>query len=281
MKFKLILFFILSATSVRSQPVTGSTEKAIIYPSVTLQNPISPGTFGTIILAGVVQEKTRLANKPDGYADLYVGLGKPGKFIGGGVTVNIYGLTNSIGEPQNLGQGSLNFHINRLLLSGKLLLDMGVDNAVSFGSPTGSYDYITYKRSVYFSANYLLSMKEETTEPFSYLSVTVGAGNGYFKQDKSSKQNSNNSFDPYLSLATPVVKTTNFIGEWNGYDVGLGLSSIPFQKLPVMLRAETTDLIYGKPRYVFSISLPFIWKENSGSELRPMALKTIRPARTI
>ena len=280
MKFNLVLFCILSSRILFAQTPFES-EKPIIYPSVTLQNPLNPGTFGTIIVAGVIQDKTRLGDKKDANVDLYLGLGKPAKVIGGGISLNIYGLSNDIGEPQNLGEGSLSFHINRLFLSEKLLLDMGVDNAFSFGSPTGPNNYITYQRSAYFSASYLVSMKEETTEPFNYLSLTLGAGNGYFRKDKSAKETGNNSFDPYFSLATPIIKTTNFVAEWNGHDIGLGLSSIPFQNLPVMLRAETTDLVFGKPRFVFSVSLPFMLNKNSGSESRPIGLRSIRPARTI
>ncbi|RYZ24785.1 MAG: hypothetical protein EOO10_19925, partial [Chitinophagaceae bacterium] len=223
-----VIFLALLSNVVFAQGVVqkNSDNKRLIYPSFTLQNPLSPGTLGTIILAGVVQEKTRLGNKPDGSAELYLGLGKPENLVGAGVTLRIYGLTNSMGEQDNAGKGSLNFHINRLLFSEKLLVDVGIENAVSWGGPEGSRSYITYKPSTYVAANYLFSFSSKTGEPFSYLSLTAGAGNGYFKQDGHSKKPGNNSFDPFFSLATPVIKTTNLIAEWNGYDVGLGVSSI-------------------------------------------------------
>jgi len=282
MKSIQIIFSILLSNIVFAQDAIqrNADNERLIYPSFTLQNPLSPGTFGTIMLAGVVQEKTRLADKPDGNAELYLGLGKPQSLVGAGVTLRIYGLTNNMGEQNNAGKGSLSFHVNRLLFSEKLLIDAGVDNAVSWGGPEGSRSYITYKPSTYFAANYLFSFKAKTDEAFSYLSMTVGAGNGYFKQDDHSKQADNNSFDPFFSLATPLIKTTNLIAEWNGYDVGLGISSIPFQKLPLMFRAETTDLVFGKPRFVFSASLPFVLNKN-GNPSRPIGLKSIRPERTL
>jgi hypothetical protein len=283
MKFisSLLLIFLANVVLGQGSFENKRVDKELVYPAFTLQNPLSPGTFGTIVLAGVVQEKTRLANKPDGNVELYLGLGQPQKLVGAGVTLKIYGLANSIGERDNLGKGALCFHINRLLFSEKLLIDAGVDNAVPWGGPSGSRNYITYKPSTYFAANYLFAFKEETSEPLSFLSVTAGAGNGYFKQDRLYKQKGNNSFDPFLSVATPVIKTTNFIAEWNGYDVGLGLSSIPFQKLPFMLRAEATDLAFGKPRFVFSVSLPFFLKRTGSSFERPMSLGSIRPERTL
>ena len=120
-------------------------------------------------------------------------------------------------------------------------------------------------------------MKENTSQPLSYLSVTAGAGNGYFKDDESAADKNDHSFHPFLSIATPVAKATHFIAEWNGYDIGLGASAIPFQKFPVILRAETTDLVYGKPRFIFSLSLPFFLNKDNIPYNRPMGLRSIRP----
>ncbi len=120
--------------------------KIPFYPAITFQNPLSPGYFGLVVLAGTFENKTRIANYPDANAAAYRGLGEPEKWIGAGITINIYGLSNKYGEQNNMGQGSLSFHLNRLLLNKKLLLDRGVDNLLVWG---GEQSYISYQRSTY------------------------------------------------------------------------------------------------------------------------------------
>jgi hypothetical protein len=257
--------------------------KGSFTPSFTMQNPLNPGNLGTIVLGGVLQDRTRLGNKVDANAELYLGLGKPEKLLGAGVTLNIHGLANKIGEQDNLGKGTASFHLSRFLFNKKLLLDAGIDNAFLWGGDIRYDEYITYKKSMYVVGNYLFYLKaEDEVSPFQYLSVTLGAGNGYYGRDEKYNQNENGAFNPLLSIATPVFHNTNLLAEWNGYDFGVGLSSIPFQKLPFVFRLEGTDFIFGMPRYIFSVSLPFYFgSKNEGEHQRPVGVKSIRPARTL
>src|SRR5829696_5552574 len=117
-------------------------EKEVIFPSMTLQNPLNSGKFGDVIFGIVLQEKTRLANQPDGNAEVYLGLGSPENLIGGGVTINIHGLTNNVGEQNNLGKGTISFHLNRLFFDQRLLFDIGADNAFSWGGAKETRQYI-------------------------------------------------------------------------------------------------------------------------------------------
>lgn len=154
-----------------------------------------------------------------------------------------------------MGQGSLSFHLNRLLLNKKLQLDGGVDNLLVWG---GEQSYISYQRSTYISGNYLLTIKRSGLQkPFSYLCITAGMGNGYYRTDNHYTLGKSGSFDPFVSLATPILKGTNIITEWNGYDIGSGISSIPFQKIPFMLTFEATDFIFGHPRFITSLFCHF------------------------
>jgi hypothetical protein len=255
------------------------------FPTITFQNPLSPGTFGSVVLGGIIENKTRIANYPDANVAAYIGLGRPEKLIGAGVTINIYGLSSKLGQKDNIGQGSLNFHLNKLFLNQKLLIDAGVDNAVFWGGDLDQ-DYISYQRSFYFSGNYLFQLRPGSMQkPFSFLSITAGAGNGNYRTDKHYTSGKSGSFDPFLSLATPIFKGTNIIGEWNGYDIGTGISSIPFQKIPFMFTLEVTDLVFGNPRTIASISLPLRVKKSkkTGSDVqaRPSFVKPIRAVRTI
>ncbi len=202
--------------------------------------------------------------------------------IGGGITLNIYGLTNNVGEQGNLGEGTLNFHINRFFFDQKLLVDVGVENAFGWGGQRQYREYITYQRSWYVSANTLLVLKPGNAGgTFGYLSVTAGAGNGYFRRDAQYTKKGSGSFNPFISAATPVVNGTNFVAEWSGYDLGLGIASIPVQRFPVMLVAAITDFAYGEPRFVGSITLPFRLVRRHDQSVRPVGIRAIRIARTI
>jgi hypothetical protein len=287
MRLLLLPCFLFVSTLLHSQDQNLKTAESVIkfFPSVALQNPLSDGSLGLLILGGCIQDKTRIANQADANAEAYIGLGYPEKWVGLGVTFNIHGLTNNIGEQNNLGSGTASFHINRFLFDKKLLLDAGVDNAFGWGGNKVFRQYITYQRSFYVSGNYLFYTKQQLDKAFSYVSLTLGAGNGYFRHDNNYSKEKSGSPSPFISLATPVMKATNLIAEWNGYDVGIGLSSIPFQKVPFLFRVEATDFVYGKVRFVSSISFPLLLQKkekiSAGRSIRPVGLKAVRPARTI
>lgn len=277
-------FFVYLAHCQQNSLVTNKYNSNSFFPAVTLENPISSGKLGNVIVGGVYENITRIARQPDANVGAYIGLGDPEKIIGAGVGINIYGLTNDHGRKDNIGEGSLNFHLNRFFLQKKLLLNLGVDNGVYWGGV--QQNYITSQRSFYLSGNYLFYCKKDNPEsPFSYVSVTAGIGNGYFRRDKNYTQYASGSFDPFGSVATPVFKGTNIIAEWNGYDIGTGISSIPYQKIPFVFTLEVTDLVFGSPRIIGSISLPFNFskagKTKPGLPVRPIGIQPVRSERTI
>ena len=256
------------------------------FPAMSLENPINSGQLGVIVIGGTVENKTRIANQPDANAGIYIGLGEPEKLIGAGATVNIYGLSNKEGQKDNLGEGSLGLHLNKFFLHNRLLLEGGVENLFLWRAYPDDWQYITYQRSFYFSGNYLFYIKPKSLQkPFSYVSITAGVGNGFFRSDKNYTAGRSGSFDPFFSLATPVIKGTNIIAEWNGYDVGLGVSSIPFQKIPFEFSLAVTDLVFGNPRIVSSVSFPFNFikrnKPRTGLPLRPIGIRPVRSERTM
>ncbi len=107
-------------------------------------------------------------------------------------------------------------------------------------------------------------------------------GNGYYRTDNHYTLGKSGSFDPFVSLATPILKGTNIITEWNGYDIGSGISSIPFQKIPFMLTFEATDFIFDHPRFITSLSCPFsLGRAQEDFSQRPAFVKPIRSVRTM
>ncbi len=254
----------------------------VYSPAISLENPVGGGHFGEVAVGFSYQNKTMISDNDDASIAVYVGLGDPEKSIGGGITVNIFGLTNNYGELDNFMEGGLDFHLNKYLFDKKLLLDAGVYNPVVWGGNS----YISYQMSWYLSGNYFLRLKQGNNwGAFSYLSFTGGLGNGNFRTDNTYTEFKSGAFEPFFSLALPVLKGVNIIAEWNGYDIAGGVSFIPYQKIPLMLGCEYTDLKYGDPRMVASLSYPLNFrkgsKQDNSSGNRPHNIKSIRPIRTI
>ncbi|MCW3112860.1 MAG: hypothetical protein JWR18_1256, partial [Segetibacter sp.] len=158
----------------------GKNNTTTFFPAMTLENPLNSGRLGLVVIGGTFENRTRISSLPDANAGLYIGLGEPEKLIGAGATINVYGLSNELGEKNNIGEGSVSFHLNKMFLQNKLLLDAGVDNAFFWGG-TDQVN-ISYQRSFYFSGNCLVYFKAGRMEKsFSYISITGGAGNGYFR----------------------------------------------------------------------------------------------------
>ncbi|MEJ6981973.1 hypothetical protein WG906_16005 [Pedobacter sp. P351] len=242
-------------------------------PAISLENPVGGGQFGEVVFGFSYQNKTRISYKDDASAAVYVGLGDPVKFIGGGMNVNIFGLTNKFGEQDNIMEGGIDLHLNKFLLHERLLLDVGVLNPFVWGGNS----YISYQKSWYVSGNYMFNTKSPRL--FSYFSVTGGLGNGNFRKDSTYNESGSGSFEPFLSLATPILKNLNIILEWNGYDLAAGLSVLPSQRAPFMLTCEITDINYGNPRMVASLSYPVCFGKSAKTTFRNV--KNIRPVRTI
>jgi hypothetical protein len=275
----LLTFLCSVCVSQTTDILEGSSIKRIYSPAISLENPVGGGHLGEVAVGFSYQNKTMISDKDDASVAVYLGLGNPEKFIGGGLTVNIFGLTNNYGELNNVMEGGLDFHLNKFFLNKELLLDAGVYNPVVWGGNS----YISYQMSWYLSGNYFLRLKQGNNwGGFSYLSFTGGLGNGNFRTDNTYTEFKSGSFEPFFSLALPVFKGCNIIAEWNGYDIAGGISIIPFQKIPLMLSCEYTDLNYGDPRMVASLSYPLnLRKGTKQDHNRPHNIKSIRPVRTI
>ena len=242
-------------------------------PAISMENPVGGGQLGEVVLGFSYQNKTRISYKDDASVAVYIGLGDPVKFIGAGMNVNIFGLTNNFGEKDNIMEGGIDLHLNKLLLDKRLLLDMGVFNPIVWGGNS----YISYQKSWYLSGNYQINTGR--SKLFSYFSITGGLGNGNFRKDSTYTEFKSGAFEPFFSLATPLLKNTNLIFEWNGYDLASGISILASQRMPFMLTCEVTDINNGNLRTVVSLSYPICF----GKPFKPSFrnIKNIRPVRTI
>jgi hypothetical protein len=224
---------------------------------ISLENPTGLGGYlGSIGIGIVGQHKTRSGKKPDANAGIYIGLGDPVNYVGIGTSLSISGLSNAYGTKNNRGESGVNIEISKLIF-GSLFLKAGICNIAYLGE---TYQEISAQRSFYGAGTFFLGFNNRKLgKSFSYIAITAGAGNGLFRKDKDFTPISSGHFNPFLSVATPVLLKTNIIVEWTGYDISTGISSsIAYQiGLPLNFDLEVTDYELGRLRCAMSIGYSF------------------------
>lgn len=224
---------------------------------LSLENPTGIGGYiGTVGIGLAAQHKTRQSNKPDGNAGIYLGLGDPINYIGIGTSLSIYGLSNNRGTKHNIAESGINLDISKFLFK-TFFLKFGVCN-LRFWGPNKTA--MAAQKSYYGSATtFLTFLNKKPGHLLSYISITAGAGNGFFRKDKDFTPTNSGHFNPFMSIATPIFTKTNAVVEWTGHDISTGISSnIPFLiKLPLSIDIQVTDYLIQQLRWTTSIGYSF------------------------
>ena len=212
------------------------------------------GYWGNIGLGGTAQSRTRLSGdfiNPDGNIMAAIGLGNPEKVLGLDVRVNIYGLFNQYGSPENLGEGSVDAHLSRML-NPRWWLAMGAHDIAGWNlAPAHKV------RSIYLSMTGIFYFvgKGEYEMPFNKLYLTAGFGNGRFRTDKNYSINDEAPMSFFASAALQVLPEANAFLEWNGFDMMAGFSVFPIKKFPAQLLLGVDDIFNEKWRFVVAASV--------------------------
>ncbi len=227
--------------------------------SLSVPDPFRKGYFGVVGGGIFFQQRTRITGHfwdPDGNASFSVGLGNPEKYIGFETRVNIYGLANDKGAPNNFGEGTLDLHFSRLL-SNDIWLGAGVFDL--FGWDPEPPNKLT---SYYFTA--MKSFKLRNTGHFGKsIYITVGVGNGKFRQDKDYNILYENPWNYYGSIALQVLPEGNFIAEWNGFNAFSGMSFIPSKKLPLQVLVGIDDIFHENKKLIVTATMSFYMARKS------------------
>ena len=249
-------------------------------PSISMTAPdvLGKGYFGTIGIGGNGQSTTRLTDRrwgPDGSGIFTIGLGDPEKYLGVDLRINIYGLSNKEGEPGNLGEGTVDWHINRMI-------------SKRFWAGVGGYDLLGWYNgdlnklhSVYACATTYFTLRKNNLKPFSTIFLNGGVGNGRFRPDKDFTLSKTNPFGVFGSAAIQVLPTTNLVAEWSGYGLYTGISVVPVKKWPLQLIFGADDLLNKQWRWVLAGSVGYRFKKKKpGERFRPYFLPVGPPPQT-
>jgi hypothetical protein len=221
-------------------------KRAIRYsPSITLLTPSAYGkSWGQVSVGGSFQGRTRYGSESDAAIGFGFGLGDARKAVGLDVGVGI-------GDVSGFQRGSIGLKLHRQL-GNQLAIAVGVNNALTWGTIDGGI-------SPYGVITKGFRLREDTSIPFSQLYVSAGAGTGRYRSEDD-VINNRNSVGAFGSVAVRIIEPMNLIAEWSGQDLTLGLSILPFRRLPLVFSPAVTDVTGTAgdgPRFTFGVGLGF------------------------
>lgn len=206
-----------------------SLSSVVVAPSASISTPLGFGaSFGQIYGGVGFQARTRFRQRADGGLSLGAGLGDPRKFLGLDATVSVLSLTGN----DAFERGGISFKIHRSLPE-KFAIAVGVENAIGWGfTDAGS--------SVYGVVSKFFHLKDNTDEPFSQLTLSLGLGGGRFRSENDII-NGVDSVGVFSSIGVRVIEPMSFVAEWSGQDLNMGISLIPFHNLPLTINLAGAD----------------------------------------
>lgn len=232
---------------------------SLISPAISIITPIGyGGSYGVAGVGLFYQDSTRFGGNSDGALSASVGLGDPDNAIGFTTSLAIFSLTNRGGDDDAFENGSLSFKISRNL-PGQAAISLGVENLIFW--PEDENDAGT---STYLVGSKLFRLREDIFAPLSIAYLTVGVGNGRFRPPEDfDRVDDGFQFNPFGSVAVQLVRGANAIAEWSGQDLDIGVSLVPFRRIPAVVTLSLLDLTgnaeeefgaEGEPRFTASAS---------------------------
>jgi hypothetical protein len=214
-------------------------------PSISYLTPSAYGkSLGQFSVGGSFQSKVRFRSESDVFLGGGFGLGDPRKAVGLDVSVGIADVTT-------FERGTIGFKVHRRLPA-QFAIAVGVDNAITWGNVDGEI-------SPYGVVSKAFQLRPDPRSPFSQLYVSAGAGTGRYRSE-GDIANRRDSVGVFGSVAVRVIERVNFITEWSGQDLTLGISILPFPKIPLVFTPAVTDVTGTAgdgPRFTFAVGYGF------------------------
>ena len=214
-------------------------------PSISYLTPSAYGkSLGQFSVGGSFQSKVRFRSESDAFLGGGFGLGDPRKAVGLDVSIGIADVTT-------FERGTIGFKVHRRLPA-QFAIAVGVDNAITWGAVDGDI-------SPYGVVSKAFQLREDPRAPFSQLYVSAGAGTGRYRS-QSDIVNRRDSVGVFGSVAVRLIEQVNFITEWSGQDLTLGISILPFPKIPLVFTPAVTDVTGTAgdgPRFTFAVGYGF------------------------
>lgn len=215
-------------------PVLQATPERIsrAAPGMTVASPAAFGAnWGEVFVGAGLQARARGALPGragvDGTGIVGAGFGNSHRAVGLEVAVT------SLGTVESFGRFSLSAKLHRQL-GGASALAVGWENLLEGERSDGG-------SSVYGVASTVLAFGPPPHQPFSSVTLTVGAGSGRFQREEDF-ENESNGIGFFGSAALRVIEPATVIADWTGQDLSIGASLRPHPALPLVLSLGAADL---------------------------------------
>ena len=205
-------------------------------PSLTIANPYGFGADRGLFSGLSYQFDNRNPgvqdeNNPDATFGFGTGFGNAQKSVGVELSYSMVSFGQS---RRDFGSGGFNLKLHRKVARG-WGVSAGWNSFLSVGDANDLED------SLYLSTTKIFSLREKVTSPLSRVGVTIGVGNGQFRNEDDIADD-NETFNIFGSLAFRVARPVSFITEWTGQDLALGLSASPFRTIPLTVNLAARDI---------------------------------------
>jgi len=224
------------------EATTAVAEKEARSPGLTIAIPSAFGADNnTLYAAASFQDRVRGSDSNDGSLGLGIGLGDATESVGVELSYTLASFGNN---TRDFGSGAFNVKVHRRL-SEDFAIAAGVNGLVNLGDDNG------FQNSFYGVATNIFRTKEDIDRPFSRIAVTAGLGNGQFRTEEALSDDED-GINVFGNVAFRVARPVSIIAEWSGQDLGVGLSIVPFENIPLVITPALRDLAGGgdKPRFV-------------------------------
>ena len=196
----------------------------VTAPGIAFGSPTGFGAGWGQAFAGVGGETDSAGEHGvDGSALLGVGLGDPQRYIGLEAAVNVVSLTEGVGTD---GNWSFKAHHT---WSDRSALAVGLHDAAGWGdaSDTRASTYAAYTR--------VLELAPEAPKRPLTVALTAGLGNERFAAV-------GDDLGAFGSVALSWHRQSSVIADFNGRDLGLAVSAVPFYRIPLVVTAGFVNL---------------------------------------
>lgn len=227
-----------------SSTIAREVERAA--PSVTTNSPSAWGdNWGDGFIGAGYQQRTRYSTKQDGFVAGGFGLGDAYRYVGLEVDV----ASVSTVYAGFFRHDAVSFKVHRIL-PGAAGIAVGWENALT------THNGLDGGNSIYVVGSKVFFRSNSTRAPFSSVTLTLGAGDGRFRSERDVafnegdtvgydgdvKYHRGKTFNPFASVGLRVAEPISVIADWYGQDLAIGVSVVPFARIPLVITPAITDV---------------------------------------
>lgn len=242
--------YLLTEPATIEVPIVGS----VGAPGSSSGSPTAFGADWGRVFAGFgFQERTRYTDESDGSLSVGIGLGDAQRVVGVEVTAAALSL---LGDDA-FERGGISFKVHRLLPN-DFAVAAGVENLIVWGdTDAGSSGYGVVSK--------MFRLRENTREPLSQLTLSLGLGGGRFRSEDAIEDD-DGSINIFGSAGLRVLEPVSLIADWTGQDLNLGASIAPFRNFPLVITpavADVTNNAGDGARFILGIGYNYAFPTNS------------------